>query len=1043
MKTSQTMKTETPIWDETSSPRNLVNCAIESAVIEGLNHLTKGNSAAKLAVCLTAVGATLVRHDEDFCGRLLIPDVSDHNEQDQKNIRVRYISYTEDGCENLREVLIQTSRMINASILSKGLSIDAAQKQNELLTVLVSELDMHGRIGAYVPGVDIHICLGPAELVVESLTDCGIQIRSLARQVLHVMTSLIGNSLRPLREVGLLSDEEQFQVTRRFNSTECPLLFDGALGPWFEAVAEKHGDCVAILTSDDRISYRDLRDSVERRSCYLDALGIREGSVVAVLQPRSLNLIITLLALLRIGAVYVPLDPTCPPNRIQFILEDADISLICCETATHTVAESLTETIPVVKVDVLGPSHAVVPLAASSSCAVAYQIYTSGSTGRPKGVRVTHRNLVNFISAIEDRLRIGRYDRILAVTTVSFDIFFLEAMLPLFLGKTVVLARETELESQHALADLIRDSHVSVVQFTPSRLQLLLSSGEGAALSEVKLLIVGGDAFLSSMVPKVRRHCKAEIWNLYGPTETTVWSTAARVTDPSSITIGSPIGNTQTLVVDEQGGLAPIGVAGELLIGGLGVSDGYWKREDLNAMSFVEEPCGVPGRFYRTGDRCRWLDNGELDFLGRLDRQVKVRGYRVELDEVEVALSSIAGVNQCAVALRRGADAEACLAAFFTGTAGRHDVRDQLQTMLPSYAIPDILVRVEQLPLTPSGKLDRKALSNLDIANVFPFAVPETTTERIMAKLWCEVLHMPRVGRNDDFFLSGGTSMSLMVLIERLYRAFRIDLAPEVILTTPVLRELCALIDSGTFKGHPLVRRLGDRGPVVFGYPPIGGKGLVYQQLQEAQPSLDLTVFDFEADMQEPCVLYSDEIQRVQPEGKHILLGWSAGGNLAYETGLELENRNPGSVAAVILVDTSLVAGAPRPDAKELDEQVDRNLLLAAEDPMYAMHLSDPAVRAAFRVTMRAYTEYLHRSANNIRPSKFAVHQILSEDPLVDDDPRLAWQGFSAQFVTHHGCGSHPYMLYTENLEANGALIARIVDGLTPSEKEIIHAIHH
>jgi amino acid adenylation domain-containing protein len=495
---------------------------------------------------------------------------------------------------------------------------------------------------------------------------------------------------------------------------------------------------------------------------------------------------IALAAILKAGAAYVPLDPTHPAERLRDTLEDAEVS---CTITLSRFASLLDSTkaqpLPLDELQaVLATQPASPPSVVVRPADLAYVIYTSGSTGRPKGVQIEHRNVVNFIESMRREPGMNPTDVLLAVTTLSFDIAGLELWLPLSIGARIIIAsREDGLDGER-LISLIETHDVTILQATPSTWRLMLDAG-WIGKRDLKALC-GGEAMRRelalALVGKV-----AQLWNMYGPTETTIWSTASRVLDPSSsITIGHPIANTRIYVLDPTGRSAPVGMTGELCIGGEGIARGYWKRPELTSEKFVAITLadGRADRVYRTGDIARFRWDGELEFFGRRDHQVKVRGYRIELGEIETVLATLSGVKECAVIVREDEPGDERLVAYVAAsTSAAFDAQTAgtaLRAKLPGYMVPNQFVVLPILPLTPNGKIDRKALPVPDGAATSADDSAEilmNPVQRRIAGIWSDLLRVKRVSLHANFFDLGGHSLLLAKLHAALKREFGVDLA--------------------------------------------------------------------------------------------------------------------------------------------------------------------------------------------------------------------------------------------------------------------------
>ncbi|MBA8924142.1 amino acid adenylation domain-containing protein/non-ribosomal peptide synthase protein (TIGR01720 family) [Kutzneria viridogrisea] len=517
---------------------------------------------------------------------------------------------------------------------------------------------------------------------------------------------------------------------------------------------------VAVRAGDHALSYSELHDRSDRLAALLLARGVQPGELVAVALPRSTDLAVTLLAVLKSGAAYLPVDPEFPAERVDFMLADAKpVLVVDGKWLAANESGEPAESLPVVPAD-----------------APAYVLYTSGSTGRPKGVVVTRRNLANLLASLRERFAFGVGDRFLAVTTISFDIAALELFLPLLDGATVVLADKQDTRDPVRLTALLARERITAMQATPALWQALVELAP-RSLRGVRAL-VGGEALPPALARELTA-VAAEVTNLYGPTETTIWSTAREITtaDADRPLVGRPLHNTNAYVLDSALRPVPPGVAGELYLAGAGVALGYLGRGALTAARFVANPFDG-GRMYRTGDLARWTESGELDCLGRTDQQVKVRGFRVELGEIESVLGQAPGVGHCAVVA-----VGAGLVAYYVATGEVGNLHEHLARQLPDYMVPALIVPLDELPLTPNGKVDRLALA----ARSHSGSGVSTTDARVarLCALFGDVLGVGQFGPEDDFFRFGGHSLLAMRLSTRLGAEFGVELPIAVIFDAP------------------------------------------------------------------------------------------------------------------------------------------------------------------------------------------------------------------------------------------------------------------
>jgi amino acid adenylation domain-containing protein len=586
---------------------------------------------------------------------------------------------------------------------------------------------------------------------------------------------IVKDPARLLKDIHNVSPEEG-ALLNSFHGTE--LLYPRELGihQLFERQAALTPEGTALVCGDKSLTYRELNERADRLAAALLRRGTWANKLIALLVPRSLEMVVGMLGILKAGAAYVPIDPDYPQERIRYMLEDS-----CSQMVLHTgnldasllpaEAGAIDLAAPAVQAEVQGYGDN--PFDAQQ---LAYVIYTSGSTGQPKGVMVEHRQVHNFISGITGLLEFNPGKTLLSVTTISFDIFVLESLLALSQGTKVIIASNEEQNHPRLLGECLLKHKADMLQITPSRLQLLLESREGAAgVRALKEIMIGGEALPEALVRRIRGLGKVRIFNMYGPTETTVWSTVKELAadeDGLDITIGRPIANTQIYIVDEHMQAQPIGVPGELLIGGEGVVRGYMNRPELTEEKFILSPSLGAGRIYRTGDRAKWLANGEIQFLGRNDRLIKLRGYRVELGEIENALQLHPAVKEGAVIVRedRGGSQELYAYYALNNEVTAKSLRDHLENILPVYMVPGRFIRLDELPQTPNGKTDRKALQNMDDVPGYgeasaPADGPENELQQKLAEIWKNTLGMTHVGIHDNFFLMGGNSMKAIQMI--------------------------------------------------------------------------------------------------------------------------------------------------------------------------------------------------------------------------------------------------------------------------------------
>ncbi|SDZ41128.1 nonribosomal peptide synthetase DhbF [Evansella caseinilytica] len=632
------------------------------------------------------------------------------------------------------------------------------------------------------------------------------QADELARHQQRLLQMLDGacgvNPDTSIGTVAVLLPEERQHVLQEWNKTVKQPPQESFLER-IEQQATITPDAVAVVFEQERLTYSSLLKRVNQLAHLLVNHDVRPEQYVAIALPRSLETVISMLAVLKTGAAYLPLDMEYPQERLEWMLEDSRPA--CVITSSDVTAKlALPLAAQVIALDERETLEALATLPDTfdnkdvSSLHAAYVIYTSGSTGKPKGVVVTTGSLNNFLFAMQEKLSLKEQDRLLAVTTTAFDISALEIYLPLMSGAGVMLANKEKVRQPGELAALIADHGVTIMQATPTLWQLLVTY-QPDSVAGLRVL-VGGEALTSNLATAFQR-LNCEVTNLYGPTETTIWSTAATVCEEGSKTpaIGRPIWNTQVYVLDKCLQPVPPGVIGELYIAGAGLARGYLKRPDLTADRFVANPFGEAGsRMYRTGDLVRWNHGGSLAYIGRGDHQWKIRGFRIEIGEIEAVLMRHDDVRQAAVSVREDAAGDKRIIAYIVPYSDKFDageLRQFLNNSLPEYMVPSSFLMIDQLPLTPNGKVDRKALPLPDMLLSDNARNARTPQEELLCEIFAEVLRLPHAGIDDHFFESGGHSLTAVQLLNRIRDIFGIELTIAAIFDFPTVASLAKQLE--------------------------------------------------------------------------------------------------------------------------------------------------------------------------------------------------------------------------------------------------------
>ncbi|GLX00433.1 non-ribosomal peptide synthetase/MFS transporter [Microtetraspora sp. NBRC 16547] len=673
-------------------------------------------------------------------------------------------------------------------------------------------------------------------------------ITALADQMRTVLRAMTENPGLPVRELDLLDEAGRRRILTDFNDTDAEFPAHATLHGLVAEQVARTPDAPAVVCEGAGVSYAELDAAANRVAHRLRELGVGPESVVGVCAERSVELVVALLGVLKAGAAYLPLDAEYPADRLAFMLGDAAAPVVLTQShLTDRLPDGEATTVPLDGVlEGTGgwAGEPVAPQVPVDPAGAAYVIYTSGSTGRPKGVVNSHRGIVNRLHWMQRYFGLTAEDRVLQKTPASFDVSVWEFFWPLLTGATLVMAKPGGHKDAVYLRDLIVAERITTAHFVPSMLAVFLSEDGLENCTSLRRAICSGEELPEPVARDfLARLPGCGLYNLYGPTEAAVDVSAVRCEPGVPVTIGSPIDNIRLYVLDDAMRPVPLGVPGHLHIGGVGVARGYLGRPGLTAERFVPDPYGpAGGRLYATGDLARWTHEGTLHFLGRIDNQVKLRGLRIELGEIEAALRDQPGVRDAAVVVR-----DERLVGYLVGVGDQSAIRAALKERLPDYMVPGALVELDALPLTPNGKLDRKALPapTLTRDDSQEFIEPRTDTERLVARIWAEVIGVEKVGARDDFFDLGGHSLLATQVVARLRKALDgTGRAVSVmdIFANRTVEDLAALIDGPDTGPRGLLHRLTPAVPAhqrVMSYvcvPYGGGSAVVYQPLADALP---------------------------------------------------------------------------------------------------------------------------------------------------------------------------------------------------------------
>jgi amino acid adenylation domain-containing protein len=891
------------------------------------------------------------------------------------------------------------------------------------------------------------------------------EAETIKRMMAHYCNLLQGIIFDPLQSTArlpMLHETERHQLLVEWNKTQRKFPEHTCIHELIEAQVQATPDKIALSFENQNLTYAQMNMKANQLAHFLLKKGVKAGTLVGIHLPRSLDLVIAVLGILKTGAFFVPLDPSYPALRLVFMITDSDTTLVLSQS---NLAEAFAEQdIEVIFLDQeeerisLEPSEN--PACEVISNDLAYVIYTSGSTGKPKGVPICHRSVVNFLTSMRERPGITPDAVLLAITTLSFDISMLELLLPLIAGAKVVLGKSEIINDGQLLSQIISEQGVTVMQATPATWNLMLEAGWGGD-HRLKILC-GGEPLTRDLANQLLSRC-AELWNMYGPTETTIWSSIEQVLSAEeTITIGRPIANTEMYILDGSLGPVPVGVAGMLFIGGEGVSDGYLNRPELNSQKFILNPFkpGSQLRLFSTGDLARYLPDGRIECLGRNDNQIKMYGFRIELGEIEAVLSDHPAVQSCVVIVNESVTGQKSLVAYiipkYEQLPPSGELRTFLRAKLPNYMIPSSFVSLKTFPYTPSGKLDRQALRALSSPPDDGYLAPRNEIERELVKIWEEVLDTNLIGVNRNFFEMGGFSLQALRLLNKVEELFGIRLPIATIFQYPTVESMAHIIDSKVEQPDwSLLVPIQPNGikPPIFCIHGAGGGVIGYSRLAHRlgmdQPLYGLQSKGFD-DNQEPqdqiedmARTYLKEIRTIQPRGPYYLLGYSFGGIVAYELACQIRAQDE-NVALLAILDAYILSRSEaikqlwRP--KNLIKFI-LNLpawLIDQWQNRFSRNYKQEIPKEHKKV-FQAHVNSMVKYRPGVYDGKVTLFRVSTMSLLRSFDPEFGWERLAKDGVeTHLIPGSHSNLLDDLYVEELARLLASCIDRASSQRSEAL-----
>ena len=888
-------------------------------------------------------------------------------------------------------------------------------------------------------------------------------VQSRLNEFVDFIQALITDFNKPLNQYPLLSTTERDAIIKLGKGPKADFPLDQCLHQLFEAQVKQRPDQIAVSFGDITISYADLNQQANQLSRLLLHKGFKAGARVGIFLDRSIDLMVSIYAVLKSGGSYVPLDPLNPDKRLELMINDAQTQFVITDTVLKgrlQISKDKWITLDQDSYDHFDTSDLNIEVNAEQE---AYVIYTSGSTGKPKGVSIRHSSAINTLFGINQHLQVGEQDIMYSVSSMGFDMSIPDFFLSLINGAKLVLAEAEVKKDGFLLKQEIETIQPTVMQATPTTWKILVLSGWKG---NPKLrAVAGGEAFPKELAEDLLSKCKA-VWNGYGPTETSIYASYKEITtqhleelsNKQFAAIGQPITNMEFLVLDKTGAVLPLGIPGELYIGGPGVSKGYLNRPALTQKAFVKT-AHSEHKLYKTGDLVRMLPNGDIEFLGRIDQQVKIRGFRIELGEIEAAIKQLKFIKQCAVVVVPNNSGRQQLVAYL-GLKGNkpfdeQSIQTHLRGQLPGYMVPQHFMVLEQFPLTASLKINRKALPKPDFSTPQngALSLASTDAERLIAQLWKEILGIDQLDINYDFFELGGHSLAAVELMAKIKDQTGKELPITALFQNATIAKLARLLeqhDAAEEKWSSLVpiREGGSKPPLYLVHG--GGLHVLFYQtmtkyLDPEQPIYALQARGLDGKqepldtIEEMAAYYIKEIEASNPNGPYLLAGYSLGGLIAYEMAKQLMKKGK-QVPLVALFDAiakeDYTAGKMHKVWKVLNK-IKYNLYLLAKHPIktisYKMNVLkkrfkfgedkiafraanskkveevySPMSKLVYEKSLEAFVKY------EMQPLPISIDLFKAKDQMfyLNDFEYLGWQKYALKGVRRYDVEGNHYKMF-------------------------------
>ncbi|PRO40486.1 non-ribosomal peptide synthetase [Bacillus sp. LLTC93] len=912
-------------------------------------------------------------------------------------------------------------------------NVPAAKKdeQEALLGFTVEEMNVYEK-----SNYDLNLLASPGEqlqlkLAFNQRAFDPAFVHRLKEQLIVLMKEAIKHPDQSVHTLTLVTKQEKQLILEEWNAPE--LEHDQLyLSKWFEHNVHKQPNAVALSTGEHTMTYAELNEQANRLARHLQKYGVAHQTVIAILADRTSELIVSLLAVLKAGATYVPIDPDYPESRIQYMLKDSRATHLL----THSTFISQAKTLAFDGTYLFADDQEIslmssenLPLEAGLHD-TAYIMYTSGTTGQPKGIMTTHSNIARVVKNT-NYLTISETDTLLSLSNSVFDGFTFDVYGALLNGAKLVLPKKETILDMRELTELIRGESISVM-FVPTALFHLLVDEGTDWMRGVRKVLFGGER---ASVQHVRKAFdvmgQGRLINVYGPTESTVFATYYPVdeaipVEARSIPIGKPLNQTSAYILSQQGQLQPIGMVGELCLSGKGLAKGYLNRPDLTKQAFIAHPFAAGERLYRTGDLAYFREDGLIEYAGRVDDQVKIRGHRIELTEIEAHLLVHPGVKQAALIADHDETNHTRLLAYITCEDEWKDkldvIKSGLKERLPAYLLPHELIRLDNLPLTTNGKVDKRQLPKPEAPQGKRHVkLPVNEVEQKLLVMWREVLERDDISTDDHFFELGGHSLKAMSLLSKVCKEFEVQVPIHLLFETPTIEAISRYIQKQDQEAAGYLVFNESQSSTVFALPPLPGYGFIYQEAAKTLDDVRLIAFDF-IETDNRMSQYAQHVQHLQPEGPLTLMGYSGGCYLAFELVQALEQAGR-TVEKVIMIDSYKKIGESDLEGRSIDDDIEVIVQQSKQSELVHAEL----VQEALAQKTRAYYETFVKGVNQ-GEIQADIYFIQSEERIEIPDWMENWaHATTGVYSQYQGYGQHAQMFkHKECAAQNAQLIKRI-----------------